>query len=50
MYESVLKVLDVEPYVLEKEILPTADPQKEPLASDQLEKLFNRFRGEIQDE
>ena len=49
IYESVLNVPDaleiVEQYMLEKKILPTADPQNEPLAG-----LINRFRSEIQDE
>ena len=36
--------------MLEKEILPAADPQKEPLAGDLLDKLINLFRGEIQNE
>ena len=37
-------------YMLEKEILPVNDPNKETLASELLTRLINRFRGEIEDE
>ena len=37
-------------YILEKDILPQDDPDKEVLASELLERLVLRFRGEIQDE
>ena len=36
--------------MLKKEIIPTADPQKESLVGVLLEKLSNRFCGEILDE
>ena len=37
-------------YIQEKDILPQDDPDKEILASKLLERLVNRFRGEVQDE
>ena len=54
IYEAVLNVPDaleiVEQYILEKDILPAADPEKEVLAGELLTRLIIRFRGEIQDE
>ena len=53
IYEAVLKVPDaleiVEQYILEKEILPAADPNKEVMAGELLQLLIVRFRGAIQD-
>jgi hypothetical protein len=37
-------------YVLEKEILPANDANKESLASELTSRLVNRFRGELEDE
>ena len=37
-------------YILEKDILPQNDRDKEVLASELLERLINRFRGDIQNE
>jgi hypothetical protein len=40
----------VDQYVLEKEILPANDTNKESLASELTTRLVNRFRGELEDE
>jgi hypothetical protein len=40
----------VDQYVLEKEILPANDANKESLASELTTRLVNRFRGELEDE
>ena len=49
--QSVPKALEiVEQYMVEKEILLAGDPNKEVLASELVERLMGRFRGEIQDE
>ena len=37
-------------YILEKDILPKDDPDKEVQASKQLKRFVNRYRGEVQDE
>ena len=49
MYEAVEGIPDAleiaDHYILEKDILPQDDPDKEVLASKLLEMLVNRFRG-----
>ena len=54
IYESVQGVPEaleiVEQHIRDKEILPANDPNKEVLASELIERLIVRFRGEIQDE
>ena len=54
IYESVQQAPEaleiVDQYILEKEILPANDPNKEPLAKELLQRLIARFRGEIIDE
>ena len=54
IYEAVQSVPEaleiVEQYMVEKEILLAGDPNKEILASELVERLMGRFRGEIQDE
>ena len=47
---STNQVLNISDALLEKEILPSANPQKESLAGDLLEKSFNQFCSEIHDE
>ena len=49
--QSVPEALEiVEQYMVEKEILLARDPNKEDLASELVERLIGRFRGEIRDE
>ena len=54
IYEAVEGIPDAleiaDQYILEKDILPQDDPDKEVLANELLERLVIRFRGEIQDE
>ena len=52
IYETVQHVPDaleiVDQYILEKQILPGGDPNKDVLASKLLQRLILRFRGAIQ--
>ena len=52
IYETVQRVQDaleiIDQYILEKEILPAGDPNKDVLASEVLQRLILRFRGAIQ--
>ena len=52
IYETVQHVPDaleiVDQYILEKEILPAGDPNKDVLASELLQRLILRIRGAIQ--
>ena len=54
IYEAVQNIpvaLEItDQYILEKELLPNNDPNKEILAKELLERLILRFRGEIQEE
>ena len=54
IYEAVEGIPDAleiaNQYILEKDILPQDDPDKEVLAIELLERLVKRFRGEIQGE
>ena len=54
IYEAVEGIPDTleiaDQYILEKDILPQDDAEKEVLAIELLERLVTRFRAEIQDE